>query len=94
MKNIVLNLAFVLVLSSCALAGSREFENHIISMHETIDDKHVKYRDGILLIDEKQIEIPEGDMLNISYRRNHEFVRYTVRVDGEVIAEAENAAET
>lgn len=94
MKTIFGYLAILIAVSGCGLTGQRSFENHFISTNESIDDEHVKYKDGVLLIDNERIDIPEGDSLNISYRRSSQFTRYIVRVDGELIVEAEIPAET
>jgi hypothetical protein len=94
MKTMFGYLAIMIAISGCGLTGQQSFENHIISMNESIEDEHVKYKDGVLLIDNERIDIPEGDSLNISYKRNSQITRYIVRVDGELIVEAEIPAET
>ena len=94
MKVIFQLLLISIALSACAIGGQRAYEIHVISMNETIDDEHVKYSQGILLIDNERITLPEGENMRINYRRNSEVVRYTVRVDGELVEEAEIFAET
>lgn len=94
MKVILQLLLISITLSACAISGQRAYEIHVISMNETIDDEHVKYSQGILLIDNERITLPEGENMRINYRSNSEVVRYTVRVDGELVEEAEIFAET
>ena len=63
-------------------------------MNETINDEHVTYEFGVLRIDNQKINLPKGDRLSISYRINRGVAHYTVRVDDNLVKEAEIANET
>ena len=94
MRYTVSILALAIGLTGCSLGGPRQFENHFISMNETIADEHVQYSNGNLTIDGEEIALPSGETLNVSYRKNPKVMRYTVKVDGTTVAEVEVTSET
>ena len=94
MRIAVALLALVIGFAGCSLDGPRQFENHFISMNETIADEHVQYSNGSLTIDGEQIALPSGETLNVSYRKSPSVTRYTVKVDSITVADVEVMSET
>lgn len=94
MKKAILIIAVSLALVNCGLGGQHSLESHFINMDEIIDDEHVSYVDGVLHIDDEKIDLPEGDSLRINYRNSNGVVRYTVRVDGEIVREVTGTTES
>jgi len=94
MRCTVALLALVIGLTGCSFDGPRQFENHFISMNETIADEHVQYRNGNLTIDGEKINLPSGETLNVSYRKSPRVTRYTVKVDSITVADVEVMSET
>ena len=71
----------------------REIFIHLGDIDEEINSEHVQYRDGVLMIDNQHIVIPDGERLSIRHTIKGKNISFTVKVDGKVVAK-NKAAET
>ena len=88
--NIAATLTVLIFLASCTSQHLHLFV-HYGKMDESVESEHVQFHEGVLLIDDENIELPRGEKLGIRYSLKKDMAKYVVKVDGKVVAKKEQA---